>query len=62
MKIKHLKLIGISVALSALLVACGGGGGGGGGTASSTPASTGTCATASNCALPSSVSGIPPQN
>jgi hypothetical protein len=60
MKIKHLKLIGISVALSALLVACGGGGGGG--TASSTPASTGTCATASNCALPSSVSGIPPQN
>jgi len=61
MKIKFLKLVGISMALSAALVGCGGGGGGGG-TASSTPASAGACATASNCALPSSVSGIPPQN
>lgn len=60
MKIKYLKLVAISIALPAFLLACGGGGGGGGTT--STPASSGTCATASNCALPSSVSGIPPQN
>jgi hypothetical protein len=59
MKIKYLKLIAISVLLCAGLVACGGGGGG---STASTPASSGTCATASNCALPSSVSGIPPQN
>lgn len=41
------------------LSACGGGGGGG---TASTPASSGACATASNCTLPSSVAGVPPQN
>ena len=41
------------------LTACSGGGGGG---AASTPASSGACATASNCTLPSSVAGVPPQN
>lgn len=43
------------------LVACGGGGGG---SSSNTPstASSGTCAVASNCALPGSVAAVPPQN
>ena len=45
------------VGLGLGLVACGGGG-----SASSTPATSGACATASNCTLPSSVAGVPPQN
>jgi hypothetical protein len=45
----------ISLCLLAGLSACGGGGGG------ASTATSGTCATASNCALPSSVAGVPPQ-
>lgn len=60
MKSLSLKLISTGLFLSCSLMGCGGGGGGS--STSSTPASSGTCATASNCALPSSVSGVPPQN
>lgn len=49
--------IALMAILGLSLSACGGGGGTG-----STPASSGACATASNCALPSSVAGVPPQN
>jgi hypothetical protein len=54
-----LKSLFFSITLCISLVSCGGGGGGGG-TASA--ATSGTCATASNCTIPSAVSGIPPQN
>lgn len=53
------KVIGLSLAVLQL-VACGGGGSGSTNTAA--PATTGACATAANCALPSSVSAVPPQN
>ena len=52
---KYIKFIGCLVTVFSLS-ACGGGGGGGASTATS-----GACATASNCTLPSAVSGVPPQ-
>ena len=55
MKIKYLKLIAISFALSAVLVACGGGGGSS--SASTTPSGVAT----SNYTLPTAVSAVPPQ-
>ncbi len=57
--IKRLLGVTLLVVLGFGLAACGGGGGGG---AASTPATSGACATASNCTLPSSVAGVPPQN
>lgn len=51
------KVIGLSFVLLQL-VACGGGGS----SNTAAPATTGVCATAANCALPSSVSAVPPQN
>lgn len=56
---KRLLSVTALVAFSFGLSACGGGGGGG---TASTPATSGACATASNCTLPSSVAGVPPQN
>jgi len=53
---KYIKFLGCLVAVFSLS-ACGGGGGGGG----ASSATSGACATASNCALPSAVSGVPPQ-
>lgn len=50
------------VSAGLLLVGCGGGGGGSSASNPSTPATAGACATASNCTLPSSVAGVPPQN
>ncbi len=58
----NMKRLLSAVALATIILglsACGGGGGGG---TASTPASSGACATASNCTLPSSVAGVPPQN
>ena len=52
---KYIKFLGCLVIVFSLS-ACGGGGGG------ASPATSGTCATASNCTLPSSVAGVPPQN
>jgi hypothetical protein len=51
--------LSLSVVMAGL-TACGGGGGGS--STASTPATSGACATASNCTLPSSVAGVPPQN
>jgi hypothetical protein len=52
---KYIKFLGCLVAVFSLS-ACGSGGGSG-----ASPATSGTCATASNCTLPSSVAGVPPQ-
>ena len=52
---KYIKFLGCLVAVFSLS-ACGSGGGSGASTATS-----GACATASNCTLPSAVSGVPPQ-
>lgn len=54
----HLLRIAVVASLVLGLSACGGGGG----SASSTPATSGACATASNFTLPISVAGVPPQN
>ncbi len=51
---KYIKFLGCLVAVFSLS-ACGGGGGG------ASTATSGACATASNCTLPSAVSGVPPQ-
>ena len=55
-----LRLLGVTgtALLVAGLVACGGGGSS---AATATPATSGACATASNCTLPSAVSAVPPQ-
>lgn len=55
---KMIKLVCVAVGLMQL-VACGGGG-----SSSNAPATatTGACANAANCALPGSVSAVPPQN
>lgn len=55
---RGLKNVGLILAF-VQLVACGGGGSSNNAAA---PASTGACANAANCALPSSVSAVPPQN
>ncbi len=50
--------ISVISGIATVLTACGGGGG----SSAGTPATSGTCAVAANCTLPSSVAGVPPQN
>lgn len=57
-EMRALKVFGLFVVIIQL-IACGGGGSS---SNTASPATTGACATAANCALPSSVSAVPPQN